>query len=112
MITYDTYQKGSCQVIKINQILDMNSDISELEKIIIAFLEKDIFHFAINFPDDSYLSSSTGAIIVRCWEAIKDKNGELVFINVNKNIRDFLSIIGFTSLNKIYSSEDELETGV
>lgn len=109
---FETYQKGNFQVIKINEMLTMNSDISELVKMIYEFLGKNIVSIAINFSDDSFLSSSNGAIIVRCWEAIKDRRGELVFINVNKNIRDFLSIIGFTSVSKIYNSEDELESGV
>ena len=108
---FETYQKGAYQVIKINEMLTMNSDISELEKIITEYLDKNIDTIAIHFSDDSYLSSSTGATIVRCWEAIKDRNGELTFINVNKNILDFLSIIGFTSVNKIFNSEDELEKG-
>ena len=109
---YEIYQKGIYQVIKINEMLTMNSNISELEKIITELLEKNSNTIAIYFTDDSYLSSSAGATIVRCWEAVKDRNGELAFINVNKNIRDFLSIIGFTSVNKIYNSEEELETGV
>lgn len=109
---FKTYQKGNFQVIKINEMLTMNSDVSELEKMISEFLGKNIVSIAINFSGDSFLSSSNGAIIVHCWEAIKDRKGELVFINVNKNIRDFLSIIGFTSVSKIYNSEDELESGV
>ena len=107
---FETYQKGIYQVIKINEMLTMNSDISELESIVIEFLRNNAFNIAVYFTGDSFLSSSAGAIIVRCWEAVKDRNGELVFINVNKNILDFLSIIGFTSLNKTYSSDDELES--
>lgn len=110
MISYDTYQKGLFQVIRIVPALDMNSDISGLEKKVTELLERKCNKIAVYFPEDSYISSSAGAVIVRCWETIKDRKGDMVLINVNKNIYDFLSIIGFTSVNKIFNSDDELES--
>ena len=106
---YATFKKGNYQVIKLNEVLDMNSHIDELDTIVNEFIEKNILKIAIHFKDDSYLSSRVGAAFVRCWETLKDHNGELVFINVNKDIRDFLYVIDFDSAIKIYDSEEELE---
>lgn len=106
---YETYQKGNYQVIKFNKVLDMYSNIYELDNIVDEFIEKNIFKIAIQFKDDSFLSSRTGATFVRCWETLKDHNGEMVFINVNKDILEFLSLIDLDSVMKIFDSEEELE---
>lgn len=106
---YATYKTGDYQVIKFNEVLDMYSNIYELNKIVDEFIEKNILKIAIHFKDDSFLSSRTGAAFVRCWETLKDHNGEMVFINVNKDILDFLSLIDLDSVMKIFNSEEELE---
>ena len=106
---YETYQKGKYQVIKCNDVLALSSNIDELDTIVDDFIEKNILKIAIHFKDGSYLFSRTGAALVRCWETLKDHNGELAFINVNQDIIDFLSIIDLDSVIKIYNSEEELE---
>lgn len=106
----ETYQKGNYHIITINEVLHLTSNIAELETIVNELLEKNIVHIAIHFMDGSYLCSQTGAVIVRCWENIKDRNGTLALININKDILDFLTVIDFDSLIKIYKSEDELVT--
>lgn len=104
----ETYCKGKFHVIKINEILHLNSDISELENIINDFVNKNIITIAIHFSDGSYLTSRSGATLIRCWEMIKEHNGMMALLNVNKDIRDFLAIIDLDSLIKICDSEDEL----
>lgn len=106
---YATFKKGDYQVIKFNEVLDMYSNIDELDKIVNELIEKNILKIAIQFKDDSFLSSRTGAAFVRCWETLKDHNGEMIFINVNKDIIDFLYIIDLDSVLKIFDSEEELE---
>ena len=64
---------------------------------------------AIHFKDGSYLYSGSAAVIVRCWEYIKEKNGNLVLINVSEEILDFLAIMGLDSVIKICNSDEELE---
>lgn len=105
---YEIYKRGSYQVIAINEVLCLTSDLNELEDIVNDFLGKGLINIAISFADDSYLHSATGSIILHCWQNIKDKNGNLALINVNKEIRDFLAIIDFDSLIGIYDTDEEL----
>lgn len=105
---YETYQKGNYQVITLEEALHMSSDISELESVITEFLKKDIVNIAVHLQEDSYFNSRSGAVFVRCWETIKEHNGVLALVNINRSIRDFLAIIDLESEIPIYNSEDEL----
>lgn len=107
---YETYQKGNYQVIKINEILNLVSDINGLEDVVNELLEKNNVHIALHFKEGSYLYSSTGAILVRCWETIKDNNGKMALVNINQDILDFLRVIDFESAIEIYKTDEELET--
>jgi anti-anti-sigma regulatory factor len=108
----ETYQKGKYQIISINEVLHLTSNITELETIIGNLLDNNALHIALRFMDGSYLCSQTGAVIVRCWEAIKDRGGTLSLINVNRDIHDFLAVIDFDSLIKIFKSEEELDSSL
>ncbi len=105
---YESYEKGVFQVIKFNEVLHLTSNISKLETVVSSYLEKEIVNIALRFKEESYLCSQTGAIIVRCWEEIKDHGGEFALININNDILDFLKVIDFESLIKIFSSEKDL----
>ncbi len=104
----EMYQKENYGIIKIKEVLHLTSSILELEPIVDKFLKEKVINIAIHFENGSYLCSQTGAVIVRCWENIKDHDGDLALINVNKDILDFLKVIDFESLIKIYDSEEEL----
>ena len=106
---YESYAKDQFQVIKIKDVLNLTSRIDELEGIINSLLEKNEIKVAIYFAEGSYLCSSSGAVLIRCWESIKDHGGVLALINVNQDILDFLNIIDFDSLIKICKSEEELK---
>lgn len=108
---YETYQKGNYQVIKINEVLNLVSDISDLEKEVNDLLEKKIVTIALHFKEGSYLYSSTGSVLVRCWETIKDNNGKMALVNINQDILDFLRVIDFESAIEIFNSEEELSEG-
>ncbi len=104
----ESYQNGKYHIIKINEVLHLTSNITDLEPMIEKLLDDNVLHIAIQFKNGSYLCSQTGAVIVRCWESIKDRGGTLALINVNKDIHDFLTVIDFDSLIRIYNTEEEL----
>jgi len=109
MVT-ETYAKDRFLVIKIPEVLNLTSNIDDLETVVNDLLEKNQVHIALHFADGSYLCSSSGAVLVRCWENIKERNGTLALLNVNQDIKDFLAIIDFDSLIKTCNSENELES--
>jgi anti-anti-sigma regulatory factor len=102
------YSIGPYDVIKINEALTLSSSIEQIEDIITSLLIKGHKAIAIHFADNSYLSSRSGAILVRCWELIKDHNGSLAFINSNDDIADFLSILDVYKQIRIFDTEDDL----
>lgn len=106
----ESYLKDQFHIIKIKDVLNLTSKIDELEDKINTLLEQKKINIAIHFADESYLCSSSGAVLIRCWENIKDHGGLLALVNVNQDIRDFLNIIDFDSLIKICDSEEELES--
>ena len=104
----EVYQVGKYHVIKINEILQLASNIDGLVDIIDNLIKKNVINFAISFQDNSYLYSNTGSVIVRCWEKIQDQNGNLVLINTNQDIQDFLAVIDIDFLIKKVDTEEEL----
>ena len=109
---YETYQKGNYQIIKINEALTLNTDITKLEDVVNKFLKKNITNIAIHFKDGSYLYSNTAAVIIYCWKTVKFHNGYFVLINVNENIYTYLALLAFDLEIKIYDSEEELEVAI
>lgn len=106
---YETYNKGDYKVIKINEVLDLNSNITELESIVNDSLMKKYLNIVIHFKDNSFLYSNSAAVLVLCWEKIKDEKGTLALVNINEDIYNFLRVIDFDSAIKIFKNENELE---
>lgn len=106
---FETYQKGSYHIIRINEVIQISSDIKELEDIVNKLLEKSIKNIAIHFKDGSYIYSGSGAVLVRCFERIRDHKGTLACINVDIGIRTFLASMHNTSEIKICASDEDLE---
>ena len=106
---YKTYTRGDFKVIKLNEVLGLNSDISELEAVVNDLLMKKYLNIAIHFKDNSFLYSHLAAVLVLCWEKIKDEKGTLALVNINEDIHNFLRVIDFESAIKIFKSEEELE---
>ena len=107
MVT-EVYCKGTYHIIKIKEILHLKSNIEPLLDIVEDLLKQNKLNIAFCFCPNSYLYSKTGAIIVQCWEKIKDKNGTLALINTNRDIQDFLKVIDIHCLIKLVQSEDDL----
>ncbi len=105
---FKVYEKGNYQVVKFNEVLTLTSKIMEIESVVSELLEKNFINIAMSFQNNSYFTSSTGAIIIRCMEGIKEKHGTLTLVNINKDIRDFLEIIDMESRVVIIDNEDDL----
>ena len=107
---YETYKKGNYQVVKINEVIGLTSSINELADIVDEFLRKNIIDIALYFKDGSYLNSAAASVIVRYLVSIKDKNGNLAFLNISQDMLDLLDLINLDSTIRIYNSEEEIES--
>lgn len=90
--------------------LHLTSNISEIESLVNKLLDKNIVNIAISFEDNSYLCSSSGAIIIRCWEIIKQKGGDFILLNVNSDIHEFLAILDLENLIKAYDTDEIIDS--
>ncbi len=106
----EIYPKGKYHIIKIKSVLNLTSDIDFLEDLVKDLIGEKKYFIAIQFSDDSYLCSRSGATLIRCWELIKEHEGTLALLNVNQDIHDFLAIIDLDSLIRVFGSENELES--
>lgn len=105
----ETISCGEYKIISLMEVLHMSSDISSVYDCVDDLLNDGSKNIAVKFTDDSYLSSRTGATLIRCWELVSENSGNFVLINVNDDIKEFLSIIDLDSQIKTYQNESEIE---
>lgn len=99
---------GGYKIISLEEVLHMSSDISSVYDSVDDLLNDGNKNIAVKFTDDSYLSSRTGATLIRCWELVNENRGSFVLINVNDDIKEFLSIIDLDSQIKTFQNESEI----
>jgi hypothetical protein len=105
---YSTYDKNGYRIIKFTQDLGLNSNITELRTDVSKFLEEGWNNFALWFTPSSFLYTRSIAILVQCFELIKNQNGNLAIISPNEDILYTLKIIGFMNFVRVYSSDGSL----
>lgn len=98
------------KIVSLDEVLHMSSDISSVYDNVDTLLNDGVKNIAVKFTDDSYLSSRTGATLIRCWELVSENSGVFILINVNDDIKEFLSIIDLDSQIKTYRDESEIES--
>ena len=108
----ETARKGDVLILRILENLDINSDISELEKIIQKHVQQGNTSIAVSLTENSRLSSMSIGLLLRCYSTLKDIGGKLSLVQPNKGDSDLLHMLSFTCVMDIYNSEEELETGI
>jgi anti-anti-sigma factor len=103
-----SYDRNGCGVIKVAEDVTLQSDLSPLIAVVDAFLNKGIKRIAVSFTRNSYLYTSSLAVLINCYEMIRDCDGELYFFDVNPGIIDVFSVVGLSEMVKIYASENDL----
>ncbi len=103
-----TSQVGSYRLFSLEENLSLNSDISKLKELIYHALDEGIRSIALRFTEHSYLSTRTIAVLVTCFEEVKDRGGRLAIINPNEDILDVLGMIDLDRVVDYYPSENML----
>jgi anti-anti-sigma factor len=106
----EAYHKNGFLILKVLNDLSMHSSLAELREEIKEYLEKGERKIGLSFTPGSYLNSQLAADLVLCYQLISDEGGEMIFIQPNPEILRVLTTIGFTTLVKVYSSEEEIGT--
>ncbi len=106
----DIHARGEYQVLKVEDELEVISDLSELKFIIEGYLKRGKKYIAVGFTTASYIYSGAIAVLVDCYKkAVKD-GGDLCIIEPNPELLGIFRILNITRILKIYKSEEELPT--
>jgi anti-anti-sigma factor len=104
----EVYQRGIYKIIKIEESLNVISDLSELKSLIDGYLGKGNKYIAVNFTDTTYLYSGAISVLVNCYKSIKAAHGDLCVLEPNREILDLLRQMNIDAIIDLYSSEEEL----
>ncbi|MFC1585670.1 STAS domain-containing protein [Fibrobacterota bacterium] len=99
---------GPYRILRIEEELEVISELVELQSLIEGYIKLGIKHIAINFTESSYIYSGAIGVLVRCYKQIKDEGGKLCIIEPKDTMVAVLKATGITKIIKTYKSEDDL----
>jgi anti-anti-sigma factor len=103
------YTVGSFQMIRIEEDLNIISDLHELSFLIEGYIEQGKNRIAVSFPNVSYIYSGAIAVLLQCLKKIQSKKGDLCIIEQNPEIKNIFNVLQLNKLITIYESEEMLE---
>jgi anti-anti-sigma regulatory factor len=95
-------------IFRIKEVLDTNSNLSELHALIKEYLKRNNRYFAIGFSKNSFFYSKTIATMISIVELIKNSNGTISIIEANHDILELVSTIDSEGFISIFQTEEEL----
>jgi hypothetical protein len=102
----ESFSVGEFRVIRVWEDLGIDSDLSELKKVV----ERDhgLANLVLAFTEDSSLYSRTAAVLMECYKILHKRNGSLGVLKPNHSISFVLNTIGLGHLMKTYESEEAI----
>jgi anti-anti-sigma factor len=104
----DISQKGIFQILRIEEDLDIVSDLSELRFLIIGYINQGKRYIAISFVNASYIYSGAITVLIECYKKLKNVNGELCLLEPHSAVLNVFHYLNLDQLIPIYTSIDEL----
>ncbi len=99
-------KKGNVLVFSLKGRLDSNTS-PEVEKKILAAIEKNSFDIVLDFSALDYLSSAGIRLLVHAHKQIEKHGGLILLSAVPKEIENILYITGFLSYFKIFETQQQ-----
>jgi anti-anti-sigma factor len=104
----DITQKGVYHIFRIEEELNVISDLSELRFLIQGYLHQGKRHIAVSFTDASYIYSGAIAVLIDCYKKIKGDNGELCIVEPHAEIVSIFQFLNLDQLVPFYASINDL----
>jgi anti-anti-sigma factor len=104
----DIIPRGAYQILRIEEELNVISDLSELRFLIEGYLQVGKRHIALSFTSASYIYSGAIAILIDCYKKIKQGNGELCIIESHPEILQIFRFLNIDRFIHIYPSEKDI----
>jgi anti-anti-sigma factor len=101
-----SYTKGDHLVLRIHPHGQDFPDLSELERLIVEYLDGGVRNIAVNFVNKSYIYSGELRVLLHCYKLVLARGGSLCIIEPDKQLFDVLAVLNIDKLIKIYESED------
>ena len=100
--------KGGYRVLRVNEDLGLESDLSPLKTEIDTLVAEGTTSIAVRFTPGSFLYSHNVGVLVQCLEAVHEHGGALALVAPNDDIRSAVALIGFDTMVTIVPSEEAL----
>lgn len=101
-------QRGTYQVLQIEEELNVISDLTELRFLIKGYLNQGKKHIAVSFVNASYIYSGAIAVLIDCFKLIKEDNGDLCLVESNPDIHKILQTLHLDQFIRMHHSVDDL----
>lgn len=108
MLQLNVYEKGKYQVVRINQDVGRETDITELNSVVGWLLDRGKRSIAVHFTPESFLSTSAVSLFAECMDMVFQAKGKLAIINPGRSLSEFMAGVSFDHTTSIYASENEL----
>ena len=103
-----TYPKGIYQILRIEDDVQVISDLSELQFLIEGYLRQGKRNIAVSFTGATYIYSGAIAVIVQCYKKIKEGKGDLCIIESKREMLTIFEHLGISKIIPVHQSEDDL----
>ncbi len=104
----DIQNIGGYQVLKIEEDLEVISDLSELKFLIEGYLKRGRRFIAVGFSTTSYIYSGAIAVLIDCHKKITKEGGDLCIIEANQDLLGVFKVLNIDKLLHIYPSVSHL----
>jgi anti-anti-sigma factor len=104
----DIHSHGEYQVLKIEEDLQVISDLSEFKFLIEGYLKRGRRFVAVGFTTASYIYSGALAVLIDCYKKMTKEGGDLCVIEPNQEMLGVFNVLNIDKILHIYPSEAEL----
>ena len=108
MLPFSIYRKGRYRLIKIDEDVEENTELSELTVIVKGMLDQGKRTIAVRFTPRSFFGTKAVHDFVDCLEMVTEKQGKLAVVSPNKYIHNFLDAIDFDHVVEVFNDEEDL----
>jgi anti-anti-sigma regulatory factor len=95
----DIHTNGDYQVLKIEEDLQVISDLSELKFLVEGYLKRGRRFVAVGFTTASYIYSGALAVLIDCYKKIAKEGGDLCIIEPNTEMLGIFTILNIDKTN-------------
>jgi anti-sigma B factor antagonist len=96
----------SLKKVRIKGYLD-SSTFPQLQEHLDNLLQQGTNYYLLDLEELTYISSAGLGVLMGILREVREKQGDLKIINMSEKIERVFSLLGFSRLMKVYSSEEE-----